>query len=250
MRIKKIIPILASLILLLTGCTSESTLKQESSNNQVPTYNLYLIVDGTDIISNEHYSVPKVTSIDIVRLVHKVRSVGKGKVFLTFIDDNSENNAIAYLSIPQIPITEEKKPKMDFEARDIYNSRKEKARAIFNKDNYEFTKNLDTFVQKSEEILADAYSTRVAKIVSGSDIFGAINTANGILKSISNNTTSQNYILLISDAADNVWKPLFEMPTNVTLLSITNSNSDNMFGDRAKELPNLDLIEEKIFENQ
>ncbi|MDH6357802.1 hypothetical protein [Parabacteroides sp. PF5-9] len=232
----------------VSGCTS--SIKEEIADKPIPNYSICLVLDGTDRRDRQQ-SIPEVDIQDVLNLAAKVQETGEGKLFLTFIDDNCANNGHSYLNIMQ-PLKSPRSTypkKKDYETQAEYNKEKDKIMSEFIADSIAFEKSrlerLSSFREKTQEIINEAYSDRVAKNSRGSDINGAISLG---VKLLTTSNASISYLILISDCVDNVKKPLVEIPDNIQIILINNSVSNHQLGDKIKmELSNLEQICETIF---
>lgn len=246
------------LVAFATGCSESSVTKvtnallgkEEIVEEVVFDYNIVLIADGTDLKHNQ-YAVPIMTKEYILQFVDKIQQKGKGRLWLGYIDSNSENNKIVYLEICQTPRSPETSSKKRSETEAEYNERAKKDAEQLEKKYSEFeedkSKRLFSFTKEVQSILEVAYSDKVASAKIGSDVNGAINAGSRLLKTTPNSPTTKNYIALVSDGVDNVKRSLNEVPDNVEILLINSSGSKNRLEIGVVELDNLSRMEEYIF---
>lgn len=259
---------LFSILVIITGvlnsCTESSvkefidkTLLGKSEKGNVKSivysYNIVLIADGTDIKHNE-YAVPVITEEYLLQLIEKIQQHGRGKLWLGYIDKNSGNNPIAYMEIYQAPIFAEISGKARSETGTEYQERIKMGMKQNANDSIMFEKNksqcTSIFLKEAKDILQSAYSEEVATARVGSDVNGAINAANRLLKTIPNDSITQNFIVLVSDGVDNIKNSLNEISDNVEILLINNSGSKCHLKIDVIELDNLARMEEYIFNKQ
>ena len=250
---KKIILFFAIVIIALaTGCASSNKeeTREETREEIVQVLNICLVIDGTDRNQREQ-SIPEVDIEYLMNFVSKIQEKGIGTLYLTFIDDNADNNSHAYYNLnffspPKPPYIE---PKKDYETKSDYDKQKNDKLKKYRYDSVLFenrkAEKLSVFQKKAQEIIDVAYSYGVANNRRGSDVNGAINAAIRLLRSNPNATV--NYLILISDLVDNVKKPLKEIPDNVTIIMVNESVSNHQFGDRVTELANLEVLEDFLF---
>jgi hypothetical protein len=106
---------------------------------------------------------------------------------------------------------------------------------------------ISAFLKEAQEIIQFAYSNKVGSAKAGSDVNGVINAGIRLLKTSPNDSTTRDFIILISDGVDNVKKPLNEIADNVRVLLVNNSGSKCRLGIDVVELDNLSRMEEYIF---
>jgi len=246
---------------LVTGCSESSVTKcvntllgkEELVDEIVPNYNIVLIADGTDLKHNQ-YATPEITVEYVLQFAEKIQQRGKGRLWLGYVDNSSENNKIAYLEIFHAPHPVKMAEKMRSETKVEYDRRLRTETERFVKDSIEFEKNksqrLSIFLKEAQEILQMAYSDKVATAIVGSDVNGAINASNRILKTMYNDSATKNFIALISDGVDNIKHSLNKVPDNIKVLLVNNSGSKNHLGIEIVELDNLSRMEEYIFSNK
>ena len=171
-----------------------------------------------------------------------------------YIDESSQNNRIANLEILQAPVPIKMAGKKRSETKDKFKKREKTESDQFKKDSVEFekgsSKRLAIFLKEAQNIIQTAYSDKVATAKAGSDINGAINTGNRLLKTIPDDSDTKLFIALVSDGVDNIGKTLNEVPENVKLLLINNSGSKNHLDTKMVELDNLIHMEEFVFSDK
>jgi len=227
--------------------------KEEIVEEIVPNYNIVLIADGTDI-KHKEYAVPVITVEYISQLAEKIQRSGKGRLWLEYIDDSSENNNIAYLEIFQAPRPPKIIGKERSETEAEYNEQIKTEAERFAKDSVKFendkSQRLSVFLKEAQELLEIAYSDKVASAKVGSDVNGAINAGYRLLKTMPNDSATKNFIVLVSDGVDNIKHTLNKTSDNVRVLLVNNSGSKNHLGIELVELDNLTRMEEFIFSNK
>ena len=243
---EKLVSILAlSALVATTGCASS---KEEKSLEKEPVFfNICLILDGTDRVDKQQ-AIPEIDFSFVMSLVDKIQRSGEGTLWLSWVDDNSENNTNAYLKIVSAPIQTQLEPKKDWEIRTEYNKKVKEANEQFKSDSIEFEKakseRIFVFQKEVQEVIRIAYSDKVAKNRKGSDIHGAINLGVRLLKSVPYYNVSHNHLILVSDLVDNVGKELISpIPDNITIISVNQSFSKHQLeGIIEKELASLEQI--------
>lgn len=201
----------------------ESTSKTQDVNH----YNICLILDGTDRLSEEN-GVPVVTSEEINKLANTLSDKGVGNLYVSYVDKNCDNNHVAIFE------WQEEKPALLGEKPGYMKMTKYKElQEATNKKDNEYKKRmeeaLEAFAAESDAIVASAYSDEVAKQKKGSDVNGAINKANRLLRA-SNIDSECSYIILVSDGCDNVGNTLLDFPPNAELVIVNSNVSKHQYG--------------------
>ena len=235
---------------LVTGCGYSRD--ERSPEKESASYNICLIIDGTDRLDKQQ-SIPEVGIDFVMELAEKIQSSGEGTLWLSWVDDNSENNSNAYLKILSAPVRMVSDKKMDYETRIEYTKRVNMANEKFISDSIEFEKGktarFSKFRDDVQSLLRLAYSEQVARNRKGSDINGAINLGIRLLNSIPKFDVCENHLILVSDLVDNVGKSIVPDTDNISITSVNRSFSKhNLGGLVTKELGSLDQIFEYIFQ--
>lgn len=186
---------MAIVIIALQGCNTAADGSISTSQNSEH-YNICLIIDGTDRLSNQN-GVPQVPVVDLENIAMKLSSCGNGTLYVSYVDNDCDNNQIAVFS------HESQKPKdpgekKDYQTSDEYNSIKKNFEEQTQAYNNNLNNAISQFSSDCSQITKLAYSDVVAKAKKGSDVNGAINQANRLLKA-SNQDCPCAYIILISD---------------------------------------------------
>lgn len=184
-------------LLLLLGGVSILASCEEKKEDVV--YSICLIVDGTDAISNQS-AIPKVQVSDIENLLDSITSHGMGSFYLTYVDDNSLNNAVEDWSwYRREPILTGRKTG---ESGDEYAERAKKDSANLKRYLEDFDNTKQHFFHRCDSLLQVAYSREVTQKARGSDIYGAVNKAISCVSS--DKTATISTILLVSGMQHNV----------------------------------------------
>lgn len=211
--------IIAIMTAAMSSCGSmESKLGDETKT--INRYNICLVLDGTDRLTNEN-GVPQISSSEVVELAKMLANKGVGNLYLSYVDANCDNNKVAIFDwYKESPIAPGRRPnymKMS-EYREITKQ--------YQTDSLAYSSSLvdaiGTFSRDCERICNIAYSDEVAKQKKGSDVNGAINQAIRLLRA-NEQQSDYSYIILVSDGCDNVGKELAFFPQSTELL-IVNSN--------------------------
>jgi len=211
--------IIAIMTTAMSGCGSVES-KQGDETKTINRYNICLVLDGTDRLTNEN-GVPQISSNEVVRLAKILANKGVGNLYLSYVDANCDNNKVAIFDWhKKRPIEPCVKP--GYMKMSEYKEIKE----TYRKDSLSYSSSLvdviGMFSRDCERICHIAYSDEVAKQKNGSDVNGAINQAIRLLRA-NEQQSDYSYIILVSDGCDNVGKELTFFPQSTQLLLI-NSN--------------------------
>ena len=209
-------------------------------------FNICLVLDGTDVVSNQ-YSVPKVSVDEILELSKVITKEGQGTLYVTYIDDQAENNTPAifehYVEDPMTaPV---KQPYVEVAAYE----KEVQAYERWCKDNdAEIALELEDFRNQCMKIVSTAYSERISGPYKNSDVNGAVAQAVKLLEG-SATPQSKSFILMVSDGVDNIGKEQPSLPVGVELLLVNGSTSDHSLAYVTRELATLPQAESIIFKN-
>lgn len=220
----------------------------EGSSYEDTQYSIFLILDGTDRISNE-YAVPVIEKADyLLDFIDRNQKIGLGRLWIGYVDDNSLNNETAYFDLRNIPQPVGEQPKrISGEPKSQYDTRLEKWKKDSEVNNREAI--ISNMRYDIERITKMAYTEKIARNRRGSDIFGAINTAIRALETVQKNTSEIKHICLISDGHDNVngIKSMLALPSDIEILLVNASGSKSSFDFKVIELDSFVRMEEYIF---
>ena len=204
---------------ILQGC--EPNNRTERDTVQVHnSYNICLILDGTDRLTEEN-GVPQLSLDEIEYFAQKISDNGKGTLYVTYVDNNCDNNQVAIFEwLEDKPV--EHGEKLSYMKMLEYKKQQEEEDVI--KNAYACRKNsaLNEFLNQCSVVHELAYSDIVARQKKGSDVNGAINQASRLLRA-SRVEGIRSYIILVSDGCDNVGKVLENIEEETELI-IVNSN--------------------------
>lgn len=219
--------LILSAILAIASCTSPDS--SEVVDSPITRYNIVVVLDGTDRLQTENV-VPIVGQDDVLIMASKMLESGVGTMYITYIDDNSDNNQVAILDFDE---TEPKRP----EPRPSYvpmSEYREQVEGPYQKKRtaYKDSKvlHLQSFEKDCENIVNLAYSDVVATNKGGSDVIGAISQAYRLLKP-NMTEANRNIIILVSDGIDNVGKERHAKPDGVELYLVNGSVDKHSFVD-------------------
>lgn len=212
---------LAIIIAMMTmsSCGSAES-KQSDEIQTINRYNICLVLDGTDRLTNEN-GVPQINSSEVVELAKMLANKGIGNLYLSYVDANCDNNKVAIFDwYKESPIAPGRRP--NYMKMSEYRELTEK----YQTDSLSYSSSLVDAIgilsRDCERICNIAYSDEVAKQKNGSDVNGAINQAIRLLRA-NEQQSDYSYIILVSDGCDNVGKELAFFPQSTELL-IVNSN--------------------------
>lgn len=205
------------LSVLMASIVSCSTTGVPESNNPVPAkrYNIVIILDGTDRLAEEN-CVPLLQTEDIMSIANKMTTNDIGTIYVSWVDDNSDNNQAAVMEYElTAPYPIPKRP--NYMPVSKYNTQIEQYKSDSVIWANEKRRLYDSFRADCNRVITSAYSEKVAKTSKGSDINGSLNQA---LRLLSPNAQKSdvNIILLISDGVDNGGKDLAEKLENIEIM--------------------------------
>lgn len=233
-----------AITIVLQSCSAVSDeIRSATQNSKI--YNICLIIDGTDRLSNQS-GVPYVSVSELEGLARSISTFGNGSLYVGYVDANCNNNKVAVFSHEQAkPI--KPKEKKDYQTWNEYNQVVES----YSKENKEYKDiieaSIDNFCSDCITLTKLAYSDNVAKQKKGSDVNGAINQAIRLLKS-SCCDNERSYIVLVSDGCDNVGKQLMAIPPEMELLLVNSNVSMHQYGEIvSREFVTLNQVSNYIF---
>ena len=238
---------LAIIIAMMTAMASCGSVesKQKSESRTVDRYNICLVLDGTDRLSNQN-GVPQVTSQEVVELAKTLAKKGIGSFYLSYVDANCDNNNVAIFDWhKESPIMPGVKP--TYMKMSEYKEITQK----YQTDSLSYSSGLidaiGAFSRDCEKICNIAYSDEVANLKNGSDVNGAINQAIRLLRA-SEHQTDLSYIVLVSDGCDNIGKDLTPIPESTKLFIINTNVAKHQYGELvSKEFVTLKQVTNYIF---
>lgn len=222
---------LAIIIAIMTAAMSSCGSMESKLGNETKTinrYNICLVLDGTDRLTNEN-GVPQISSSEVVDLAKMLANKGVGNLYLSYVDANCDNNKVAIFDWhKKRPIELGAKP--GYMKMSEYKEIEEK----YQSDTLSYSSSLvdaiGMFSRDCERIYNIAYSDEVAKQKNGSDVNGAINQAIRLLRA-NEQQSDYSYIILVSDGCDNVGKELAFFPQSTQLLLINSNVAKHQYDD-------------------
>lgn len=222
---------LAIIIAIMTSAMSSCGSMESKLGNETKTinrYNICLVLDGTDRLTNEN-GVPQISSSEVVELAKILANKGVGNLYLSYVDANCDNNKVAIFDW-------HKKRPIELGAKPGYMkiSEYKEIEEKYQSDTLSYSSSLvdaiGMFSRDCERIYNIAYSDEVAKQKNGSDVNGAINQAIRLLRA-NEQQSDYSYIILVSDGCDNVGKELAFFPQSTQLLLINSNVAKHQYDD-------------------
>ena len=219
--------IIAIMTAAMSSCNSMES-KQGDETKTINRYNICLVLDGTDRLTNEN-GVPQISSSEVVELAKMLANKGVGNLYLSYVDANCDNNKVAIFDW-------HKKRPIELEAKPGYMKMSEykKIEEKYQSDTLSYSSSLvdaiGMFSRDCERTCKIAYSDEVAKQKNGSDVNGAINQAIRLLRA-NEQQSDYSYIILVSDGCDNVGKELAFFPQSTQLLLINSNVAKHQYDD-------------------
>lgn len=238
--------LIISAMLTIVGCTTPDS--SDVVDSPIKRYNIVVVLDGTDRLQAENV-VPLVGCEELHEIATKMLEGGCGSLYVTYVDNNSDNNQAAILDFddrePQKPAPRPSYvPVSEYRTQKLGPFEKDSIRYVNNK-----TLHMRAFDRDCEPIVEQAYADIVATNRRGSDVHGAINQAYRLLKP-NMTEANRNIIILVSDGVDNVGKELLLLskPDEVELYLVNGSVSKHSLGDIVdNEFVTLNQVIKKIF---
>lgn len=222
---------LAIIIAIMTSAMSSCGSMESKLGNETKTinrYNICLVLDGTDRLTNEN-GVPQISSSEVVELAKMLANKGVGNLYLSYVDANCDNNKVAIFDW-------HKKRPIELGAKPGYMkiSEYKEIEEKYQSDTLSYSSSLvdaiGMFSRDCERIYNIAYSDEVAKQKNGSDVNGAINQAIRLLRA-NEQQSDYSYIILVSDGCDNIGKELAFFPQSTQLLLINSNVAKHQYDD-------------------
>ena len=234
------------LLQVIVACLSSCySLANEPGGNQSDAkYNICIVLDGTDRLSTQN-GVPQITADELVEFARKLSEKGGGYLYVTYIDKDVDNNAIAYFEwLEDEPRSLGTKP--GYMKVSEYQRLKARNEAELNAYRTNLAKAVEEFSREAAGIVKTAYSDAVARETKGSDVTGAVNQAAHLLRS--SDISCKSYIVLVSDGCDNVGKELSPISPDTGLIIVSSNVTKHPFGDIVlKEYVNFRQVKSYFF---
>jgi hypothetical protein len=230
----------------LINSKSSDNPKHEAVHNSV-----FAIFDPSGSGRNT-YSVPRIDTAYVKKLIKRIRDNGSGDLWVSYIDKDALNNNVLHISVARAPVKPQKPERTAGEPRIKFNERTaEYEKAIdgyqrqIEHSNQAFEGKVNQFAKEVQRMIKKAYAPKK----SGddySDVIGSINTGNRALSSIDTADTNFRTLLLISDGVQDL-KPgskpteLKAIPSDIQMITVNHSGSDkNVVARRTINLATLD----------
>lgn len=239
--------VMMMLLLAIMACLASCcyTFANETGGNPSDTkYNICLVLDGTDRLSTQN-GVPQISADELVEFARSLSEKGGGYLYVTYIDKDVDNNAVAYFEwLEDAPRSLGTKP--GYMKVSEYQRLKAENEAKMDAYRANLAKAIDEFSSESAAIVKAAYSDAVAKEKRGSDVTGAVNQASHLLRS--SDVSGPSYIVLVSDGCDNVGKEPAPLAPDTKLIIVSSNVTKHPFGDVVlKEYVNFRQVKSYFF---
>ena len=218
MKKSNFLVILIAFSTVLSGCVNLES-EHDKTTILAKRLNICVILDGTDRLCNQA-GVPIVSSDEIVEFAKMLANNGVGSFYLSYVDNNCDNNRVAVFEWDMKKPTEigRKPGHVKVAEYDAMKSANKMEMAAYSEA---LNNAVELFARDCETICKSAYSDIVAKQKNGSDVTGAINQAIRLLRA-NQEESDFSSIILVSDGCDNVGKQLDDLQSSK--LFIVNSN--------------------------
>jgi len=228
----------------LTSCNALASAQQDAPTHQKQ-YNICLVLDGTDRLSEEN-GVPCVPYEEMVNLANTLTEKGTGNLYVSYVDNNCDNNRVAVFEWSEMkPSAPGNKP--DYMKMAKYNELVSAYEEAQGKYSSHLEESIRAFSHDCSCIEKMAYSDVVAHQKKGSDVNGAINQADRLLRA-SAHGDNHPYIILVSDGCDNVGKELAELTQGTEILLVNSNVAKHQYGNLiSREFVTLDQAINYIF---
>lgn len=220
--------IMIAMMTVMSSCGSVESKQKKDDPQTINRYNICLVLDGTDRLTNEN-GVPQISSSEVVKLAKTLAKNGVGSFYLSYVDANCDNNKVAIFDWhKKHPIEPGIKPGY------MKMSEYKEMTKTYKTDSLSYSSSLvdavGMFSRDCERICNIAYSDEVAKQKNGSDVNGAINQAIRLLRA-NEQQSDYSYIILVSDGCDNVGKELTFFPQSTELLIVNSNVAKHLYED-------------------
>ncbi len=216
----------------------------ESANSE-KVYNVAVILDGTDRLTNSN-AISQISTAELTDLARKIAENGTGSLFVTYIDRNCSNNHFALFEIwEQKP--KEPGPKKEHVMKNTYDKLIQEYEAAVLEYQKMLADALDRFSYSCEKVTKAAYSDQTASERYGSDVYGAVNKA---LKAtlVNEDKAEISHIVLVSDCIHNAkTTALAEVPDCVELIAVNTNDKDNLGKDISRRFLTFDQVLNFLF---
>ncbi len=214
--------------MMASGCTGAIGNRNSDSVQDCYSYNICLVLDGSDRLSNQN-EVPQVSTEEIVGFAKSLAEKGRGSLYVSFVDNNCDNNKVAVFEWDmEKPSTLERKP--GYMKASEYAEIEDANRQKHQEYSQALVNSIEYFSRDCSRITGMAYSDEVARQKNGSDVNGALNQAIRLLRA-KEEQSDFSYIVLVSDGCDNVGKELTYFPQSTELLIVNSSVTQHPYGD-------------------
>lgn len=222
-----------------------------------PSSNAVFIIFDPSGSGTSSYSVPKISTEYITKLIDCIAELGNGDLWLTYVDKDSKNNKVLHFDVAKTPSTMQRPNRQSGERKGEYDRRVAK----FESDSVKEAKEIAAYTQVYEERQMQFLSECQGMIDAGyapkksgedfSDCIGSLNTALRSLATVQHDSINFRSILFISDGVQDLKagaakQKLKTIPEDIKVVTISHSGSkNNVVAGRSIEVENLDRGLEK-----
>lgn len=203
----------------------QPTTDSAESANSEKVYNVAVILDGTDRLTNSN-AISQISTAELTDLARKIAENGTGSLFVTYVDRDCSNNHFALFEIWELK-PKEPGTKKEYVTKNSYDKLVQEYDAAALEYQQMLADALDRFSYSCEKVTKAAYSDQTASEKYGSDVYGAVNKA---LKATGvNDKAKTSHIVLVSDCIHNAkTTALAEVPDCVELIAVNTNDKDNL----------------------
>ncbi|MGA3286372.1 MAG: hypothetical protein ABSD46_02985 [Bacteroidota bacterium] len=224
-------------------------------------YNAVFVIFDPSGSTNSTYSVPRISVGFISAMIDKLRSLGYGEIWLTYVRKDAYKANVLHFPISKPPQPLVIPVRFGGEAKYKFNKRVEQYRLdsldyVKKESIYQDSLNASEqkFLSECEAIINNGYGKKKPG-EDYSDIIGALNAGTRSLGTVPHDSLHYRFILLISDGCQSLPrgvspKTLNRIPDDVKIITVNHSGSGkSVVANRSTEVDNLDRSLEMIFKN-
>lgn len=209
------------------------------------------------------YLIPQIEIAHLNRMADSIHRYGGGRLWLSYLDDDSKNNECIYLPIPA-GLLKEKEPlvvkgETSFEADDRKKAWQKRV-AGFSQDSAAhetaFKTAKDKFLKDCEELLGKKVYIRGSRHNQWSDVIGSLNASFKTFRNISDTVATYKYVVAFSDLQQDIPRSkkatsLENIPAGLILIAVNPSpGSSKKCTQQVVELENPERVFETVFINK
>lgn len=224
-------------------------------------WDVFYIADPTGS-GYTQYLIPQIEVAHLNRMADSIHRHGGGRLWLSYIDDDSKNNECIYLLIPAGLLKENEPPVLKGETSFEADDRKkawQKRVAGFSQDSSAHETAFQTvkakFLKDCEDLLTKKIYIKGSSRNQWSDVIGSMNASFKTLRNISDTVAAYKYVIAFSDLQHDIPRTkktisLDSLPSGVTLIAVNPSpGSSKKCTQQLIELENPERVFETVFIN-